>query len=57
MSRGPLVLGDMRHSLSRLNRARATCRGLGFDLKEVLYPGFEGRPLAPSSREHQMADR
>ncbi|MGB0330634.1 MAG: hypothetical protein ACPGPE_02310 [Planctomycetota bacterium] len=48
MSRGPLVLGDMGHSLCRLNRARATCRGLGFDLKEVLYPGFEGRPLAPS---------
>ncbi|MEM6675163.1 MAG: hypothetical protein AAF726_20095 [Planctomycetota bacterium] len=48
MSRGPLVLGDYGHSLFRLSRARATCRGLGFDVKEVLYPGFEGRPMTPS---------
>ncbi len=48
MSRGPLVLGDMGHALCRLSRARATCRPLGFDIKEVLYPGFEGRPRASS---------
>ena len=48
MSRGPLVLGDMGHALCRLSRARATCRPLGFDVKEVLYPGFEGRPRADS---------
>ena len=48
MSRGPLVLGEMGHALCRLSRARATCRPLGFDVKEVLYPGFEGRPRAES---------
>lgn len=48
MSRGPLVLGDMGHALCRLSRARATCRPLGFDIKEVHYPGFEGRPRAVS---------
>lgn len=46
MSRGPLVLGDLGHSLFRLSRARATSRAVGFDVKEVLYPGFEGRPPA-----------
>jgi len=46
MSRGPLVLGDTGHSLFRLSRARATSRAVGFDVKEVLYPGFEGRPPA-----------
>ncbi|MEC8512383.1 MAG: hypothetical protein VX015_09580 [Planctomycetota bacterium] len=48
MSRGPLVLGDLGHSLFRLSRARATSRAVGFDVKEVLYPGFEGRPEAES---------
>ncbi|MEM8709991.1 MAG: hypothetical protein AAGG01_03495 [Planctomycetota bacterium] len=48
MSRGPLVLGGLGHSLFRLSRARATSRGVGFDIKEVLYPGFEGRPPAAS---------
>ncbi|MEM9379176.1 MAG: hypothetical protein AAGB93_04430 [Planctomycetota bacterium] len=48
MSRGPLVLGDMGHSLFRLSRARATSRSVGFDVKEVHYPGFEGRPVAAS---------
>lgn len=48
MSRGPLVLGDMGHSLFRLSRARATSRAVGFDVKEVLYPGFEGRPVPTS---------
>lgn len=51
MSRGPLVLGDMGHALCRLSRARATCRPLGFDIKEVLYPGFEGRPRSASLDE------
>lgn len=46
MSRGPLVLGDLGHALCRLSRARATSRAVGFDVKEVLYPGFEGRPPA-----------
>lgn len=46
MSRGPLVLGDLGHCLFRLSRARATARAVGFDIKEVLYPGFEGRPPA-----------
>jgi len=50
MSSGPLVLGDMGHSLFRLGRARATGRaasaGGRFDVKEVLYLGFEGRPPA-----------
>lgn len=46
MSRGPLFLGDMGHALCRLGRARATARTVGFDVKEVLYPGFEGRPPA-----------
>ncbi|MEL6431364.1 MAG: hypothetical protein AAFZ87_00845 [Planctomycetota bacterium] len=48
MSRGPLVLGDTGHALFRLSRARATSRSVGFDVKEVLYPGFEGRPCAES---------
>ena len=48
MSRGPLFLGGMGHSLARLSRARATSRSEGFDIKEVLYPGFEGRPAAES---------
>lgn len=46
MSRGPLILGDLGHCLFRLSRARATSRAVGFDMKEVLYPGFEGRPPA-----------
>ena len=46
MSRGPLLLGDVGHSLFRLSRARATSRAVGFDVKEVLFPGFEGRPCA-----------
>lgn len=46
LSRGPLVLGDVGHALFRLSRARATSRSVGFDIKEVLYPGFEGRPNA-----------
>lgn len=48
MSRGPLFLGGLGHSLARLSRARATARTEGFDVKEVLYPGFEGRPPAVS---------
>ncbi|MFT7077369.1 MAG: hypothetical protein ACJA0P_003392 [Planctomycetota bacterium] len=41
-------MGGMGHSLARLSRARATSRSEGFDIKEVLYPGFEGRAPAES---------
>lgn len=47
MSRGPLFLGGLGHALCRLAPARAAARSFGFDVKEVLYPGFEGR--APSA--------
>ncbi|MEZ6016763.1 MAG: hypothetical protein R3F49_16715 [Planctomycetota bacterium] len=47
MSRGPLFLGGLGHALCRLSPARAAAREFGFDVKEVLYPGFEGRAPTP----------
>ncbi len=48
MSRGPLFLGGLGHALCRLAPARTAARAFGFDVKEVLYPGFEGRPPSAS---------
>lgn len=46
MSRGPLFLGGLGHALCRLAPARVAARSFAFDVKEALYPGFEGRPPA-----------
>lgn len=60
MSRGPLVLGGLGHALCRLTPARAAARSWRFDVKEVLYPGFEGRAPSPDLEtfldevEHQV---
>lgn len=51
MSRGPLFLGGYGHALCRLASARTAARSFGFDVKEALYPGFEGRPPCASFEE------
>jgi hypothetical protein len=51
VSRGPLFLGGLGHALCRLAPARTAARSFGFDVKEVLYPGFEGRPASASIDE------
>lgn len=51
MSRGPMFLGGLGHALCRLAPARTAARSFGFDVKEVLYPGFEGRPSSASIDE------
>jgi len=54
VSRGPLFLGGLGHALCRLAPARTAARSFGFDVKEVLYPGFEGR--APSASIDEFLD-
>jgi len=54
VSRGPLFLGGLGHALCRLAPARTAARSFGFDVKEVLYPGFEGR--APSAGIDEFLD-
>jgi len=49
-----LFLGGLGHALCRLAPARMAARIFGFDVKEVLYPGFEGRP--PTADMEQFID-